>query len=324
MKLQQLRYIIEVVNNNLNVSSAAESLYTSQPGISKQIRMLEDELGIQVFTRNGKHLTQITPAGQSVLKLSEEILAKVEAIKAIANEYTTPDIGSFNIGATHNQICYTLPKIIKDFMDCYPKVSLHMHQGSTHQVTEAIMNGTVNFVITSETLEKSNDLLMLPCYQWKHSIITKYDHPLAKQSKITIKDLANYQIITNTSDFNRCSKLDKSFSEAGINAKTVYTATDTDLIKTYVNLDIGIGVVANASINLKDDKNLISLDASHLFEPTTTKIAFRRNAFLRNYMYDFIQRLAPHLTKELVDSAVTTKSDFEVNELMKNISLPIK
>lgn len=324
MKLQQLRYIIEVVNNNLNVSSAAESLYTSQPGISKQIRMLEDELGLQIFTRNGKHLTQVTPAGQSVLKLSEEILAKVEAIKAIANEHTTPDVGSFYIGTTHNQVCYTLPRIIKDFMDCYPKVSLHMHQGSTNQVTEAVMNGTVNFAITPELLEKSNDLLMLPCYQWKHSIITKRDHPLAKKSRISIKDLANYQIITNTSGFNRCTKLEKSFTEAGLDIKTIYTATDTDLIKNYVNLDIGVGVVTNASVNIKDDKDLVSLDASHLFEPTTTKIVFRRDAFLRNYMYDFMQRLAPHLTKDLIDSAITTKSEFEVDELMKKITLPVR
>lgn len=324
MKLQQLRYIVEVVNNNLNVSSTAESLYTSQPGISKQIRMLEDELGIQIFSRSGKHLTQVTAAGNEVIKIASEILSKVEAIKSVANEHTTPDQGSFCVAATHSQARYTLPKIIKGFVDCYPKVSLHMHQGSSVQVAEAVSKGTVDFAIATEALDNYNDLIMLPCYHWNRAIVVKSDHPLAQKKKITIDDLANCQIVTYTPGDTGRSELDSAFIQAGLTPKIVFTATDADVIKTYVRLGIGVGVVANMSVDAEQDKDLVILDASHIFKNSTTKIGFRKNIFLRSYMYDFIERFAPHLSRPVVDAAVAARTNEEIENILKDIKLPVR
>ncbi len=189
MKLQQLKYIVEVVNHNLNVSATAESLYTSQPGISKQVRLLEDELGIQIFERSGKHLTQVTPAGEEIVRISQEILARVESIKAVAGEHTHPEMGTLNISTTHTQARYALPDVIKGFTARYPKVSLHMHQGTPSQMSEAIAKGT-NFAIATEALHLYQDAIMLPCYHWNRSIVVPKEHPLAKKDTVTIHDLA--------------------------------------------------------------------------------------------------------------------------------------
>lgn len=324
MKLQQLRYIVEVVNNNLNVSSTAESLYTSQPGISKQIRMLEDELGIQIFSRSGKHLTQITPAGQEVIRISEEILSKVEAIKSVANEHTTPDQGSFFVATTHTQARYALPGIIKNFIERYPKVTLHMHQGSPAQIAESVSKGTVNIAIATEALQQYSDLVMLPCYNWNRAIVVKPDHPLAQKKKVTIEDLANYPIVTYTQGVTGRSELDAAFSQAGLTPKIVFTATDADIIKTYVRLGVGVGIIASMSVDAEEDKDLVVLDASHLFKHSTTKIGFRRNAFLRSYMYDFIERFAPHLNRNVIDAAIAARSHDEIEDILKDIKLPVR
>ena len=194
MKLQQLRYIVEVLNHNLNVSATAESLYTSQPGISKQVRMLEDELGIQVFGRSGKHLTHVTPAGRDVIEIAQQILAKVESIKAVAKEHTLPDQGKLNIATTHTQARYALPGVIGGFMKKFPKVSLHMHQGTPQQISEAASRGDADFAIATEAMHLFSDLVMLPCYHWNRSVIVRADHPLATlQRKIEIEDVAQYQ-----------------------------------------------------------------------------------------------------------------------------------
>lgn len=324
MKLQQLRYIVEVVNNNLNVSSTAESLYTSQPGISKQIRMLEDELGIQIFSRSGKHLTQITPAGQEVIRISEEILSKVEAIKSVASEHTTPDQGAFFVATTHTQARYALPKIVKSFVESYPKVSLHMHQGSPEQIAEAVSKGNADFAISTEALNLYNDLVVLPCYHWNRVIVVKSDHPLVNKKKITVEDLANCPLVTYTNGCNGHSELDATFSKAGLTPKIVFTATDADVIKTYVRMGMGVGVIANMAIDEEDDKDLVVLDAGHIFKNSTTKIGFRRNTFLRSYMYDFIERFAPHLSRSVVDAAVTARSSDEMQDILKDIKLPVR
>ncbi len=192
MKLQQLRYIVEVVNHNLNVSATAESLYTSQPGISKQVRLLEDELGIQIFERSGKHLTQVTTAGVDIVRISREILSRVDGIKSVASEHTNPEMGTLNISTTHTQARYALPDVIKGFTARYPKVSLHMHQGTPSQMSEAVAKGTANFAIATEALHLYHDAIMLPCYHWNRSIVVTKDHPLAQKSSLTIEDLAAF------------------------------------------------------------------------------------------------------------------------------------
>ncbi|MCU1791973.1 HTH-type transcriptional regulator CysB [Pectobacterium polaris] len=324
MKLQQLRYIVEVVNHNLNVSSTAEGLYTSQPGISKQVRMLEDELGIQIFARSGKHLTQVTPAGQEVIRIAREVLSKVDAIKAVAGEHTYPDKGSLYVATTHTQARYALPSVIKGFIDRYPRVSLHMHQGSPTQIAEAVAKGSADFAIATEALHLYDDLIMLPCYHWNRAVVVKPDHPLASKTDITIEELAAYPIVTYTFGFTGRSELDTAFNRAGLTPRIVFTATDADVIKTYVRLGLGVGVIANMAVDSQTETDLVTINANSIFSYSTTKIGFRRSTFLRSYMYDFIQRFAPHLTRDVVDSAVALRSNDEIEAMFKDVTLPVK
>jgi LysR family cys regulon transcriptional activator len=325
MKLQQLKYIVEVLNHNLNVSATAESLYTSQPGISKQVRMLEDELGVQIFGRSGKHLTHVTPAGNEIINIAREILSKVEGIKAVANEHTLPDQGKLNIATTHTQARYALPGVIQGFMQKYPAVSLHMHQGTPQQISDAAARGDADFAIATEALHLYSDLVMLPCYHWNRSIVVTKDHPLAKLGmNISVQDIAKYPLITYVFGFTGRSELDKAFNAHGLKPHIVFTATDADVIKTYVRLGLGVGVLATMAIDTQTDDDLVCIDASHLFEASTTKIGFRKGSFLRGYMYDFIERFAPHLTKDLVEKASLLRNQDDVDELFKDIKLPVK
>jgi LysR family cys regulon transcriptional activator len=324
MKLQQLRYIVEVLNNNLNVSATAESLYTSQPGISKQVRMLEDELGVQIFGRSGKHLTHVTEAGNDIINIAREILAKVESIKSVSREHTLPDQGKLNIATTHTQARYALPSVIKGFMDKYPKVSLHMHQGTPSQISDLAAKGEADFAIATEALHLYNDLIMLPCYHWNRSIIVNKEHELANKSSIAIEDIAKYPLVTYVFGFTGRSELDEAFSRAGLDPKIVFTATDADVIKTYVRMGVGIGVVATMAIDERLDDDLVTIDASHLFEYSTTKIGFRKGTFLRSYMYDFIERFAPHLTKDVIEKAMTQKNNDDIEKMFRGLTLPVQ
>ncbi|PPI88159.1 HTH-type transcriptional regulator CysB [Candidatus Pantoea edessiphila] len=324
MKLQQLRYIVEVVNHNLNVSSTAEGLYTSQPGISKQVRMLEDELGVQIFARSGKHLTKVTFAGEEIIRIAREILSKVDAIKSVAGEYTWPDKGSLYIATTHTQARYALPMVIKSFIERYPFVSLHMHQGSPTQIVEAVSKGTADFAIATEALHLYEDLVMLPCYHWNRAIIVTANHPLAEKKEITVNELAEFPLVTYTFGFTGRSELDIAFKRIGLVPRIIFTATDADVIKTYVRLGLGVGVIASMAIDPISDSDLIRIEASKIFTNSTTKIGFRRSTFLRSYMYDFIQRFAPHLTRDVVDNAVSLRSNDDIEMMLKEKILPFK
>lgn len=322
MKLQQLRYIWEVAHHDLNVSATAQSLYTSQPGISKQIRLLEDELGVEVFSRSGKHLTHITPAGQTIIEKAGEILRKVESIKQVAQEFSNEKKGSLSIATTHTQARYALPTVIKNFIGKYPEVSLHMHQGTPIQISEMAAEGTVDFAIATEGLDLFGDLIMMPCYKWNRSIVVKKDHPLAEKSNITLEDVAEYPIVTYVFGFTGRSKLDEAFMQRGLAPKVVFTATDADVIKTYVRLGLGIGILADMAYHEELDSDLVSIDASQLFESSTTMIGCRRGTFLRGYMYEFIELFAPHLTREIVDQAFEKRNKTELESLFSSIDLP--
>jgi LysR family cys regulon transcriptional activator len=322
MKLQQLRYIWEVAHHDLNVSATAQSLFTSQPGISKQIRLLEDELGVEVFSRSGKHLTHVTPAGEAILEAAGEVLRKVETIKQLAQEFSDEKKGSLSLATTHTQARYELPVPIEKFIQQYPDVSLHMHQGTPMQISELAADGTVDFAIATEALELFNNLLMMPCYRWNRCVVVKRDHPLAQVSQLTLEDVAAHPIVTYVFGFTGRSKLDDAFYERGLSPKVVFTAADADVIKTYVRLGLGIGIVARMAFDDEKDSDLVALDASHLFAPSVTKIGFRRGTFLRGYMYDFIQMFAPHLTQDVVEKAYALSSKVDVDELFKSIELP--
>ena len=323
MKLQQLRYIWEVAHNDLNISATAASLYTSQPGISKQIRLLEDELGVEIFSRSGKHLTRVTPTGEQILKIAGDILSQVESIKQLTQESNSPNLGSLSIATTHTQARYALPPVIQDFIAKYPDVSLHMHQGTPIQISEKAADGTVDFAIATEALELFSDLLMMPCYRWNRCILVPKDHPLAKLSEISTEDVAEHQIVTYVFGFTGRSKLDDAFSEKGLTPKVVFTATDADVIKTYVRLGLGIGIVAHMAYDPELDTDLVAIEAGHLFASSVTSIGFRKGTYLRGYMYDFIRGFAPHLTRDVVDEAMALPSKEAQDQFFADIELPL-
>jgi len=324
MKLQQLKYIWEVAHHDLNVSATAQSLYTSQPGISKQIRLLEDELGIEVFSRSGKHLTRVTPAGEVIVKVAGEVLRKVGGIKQIAQEFSNERKGDLAIATTHTQARYALPKVIRQFIDEYPDVSLHMNQGTPMQISRMASEGTVDFAIATEALDLFSDLVMMPCYRWNRCVVVPEKHPLNNGQPLTLERLVKYPIVTYVFGFTGRSKLDEAFTEKELTPNVVFTAADADVIKTYVRLGLGVGIIASMAHDPEVDHDLVALEASQLFKSSITKIGFQKGTFLRGYMYDFIQKFAPHLTRDRVDEACRKHSNkAELDELFKDIELPL-
>ena len=323
MKLQQLHYIREVAKHGLNVSATADRLYTSQSGISKQIRMLEDELGLKIFQRGGKHLTEITQAGRVIISLAGEILDKVDKLKQVALEYTDENKGTLSIATTHTQARYVLPPIVRHFRAKYPEVALHMHQGTPMQISELASKGTVEFAIATEALELFENLVMMPCYHWNRSVIVPQDHPLTRLDELTLEAIAAYPIVTYVFGFTGRSQLDRAFDEAGLQPQVVFTAADSDVIKTYVRTGMGAGIMASMAYDAEQDADLVAMDASHLFEYATTRIGFRRGIFLRNYMYDFIELFAPHLDRDLVQQAAQTDDKKQLEHLFQGLALPV-
>ena len=323
MKLQQLRYIWEVAHHDLNVSATAQSLYTSQPGISKQIRLLEDELGVEIFARSGKHLTRITPAGEAIIEMAGEILRKTQNIKLVAEEFSNERSGSLSIATTHTQARYVLPSVISDFRAEFPDVSLHMNQGTPVQIAELAASGGVDFAIATEGMDHFHDLVSMPCYRWNRSVVVPESHPLAKTRKLTLAALAAEPIVTYVFGFTGRSKLDEAFLDEGFEPNVVFTATDTDVIKTYVRLGLGVGIIASMAHDPVAEPDLVALDASHLFAPSVTHICFRKGTFLRRFMFEFIERFAPHLTHEMVSQAATSSNRAERERLFAEFDLPM-
>ncbi len=321
MKLQQLRYIWEVAHHDLNVSATAQSLYTSQPGISKQIRLLEDELGVEIFTRSGKHLTRVTPTGEQILKIAGDILRQVESIKQLTNEHNSPESGSLSIATTHTQARYALPSVIQEFIHKYPKVALHMHQGTPMQIAEKADEGSVDFAIATEAIELFKDLVMMPCYRWNRCIIVPVGHPLTQLEKPTLEAIAQYPLVTYVFGFTGRSRLDKAFSRRQLSPNVVFTATDSDVIKTYVRLGLGVGIVARMACD-ESDEGLVSINAEQLIEPSVTYIGFRKGTYLRGYMYDFIGRFAPHLTRTVIDEVMALPNKESQLSYFEDIPLP--
>lgn len=300
MKIQQLRYFTAIVDHNLNMSAAADALYTSQPGISKQIRLLEDELGVELFVRSGKHLAALTPAGDDILESARQVLQQTRNIKARAAEHRDQERGSLAIATTHTQARYALPHVIQRFKARYPNVILQLQQGTPMQIAEMAVSGRAEFAIATEALELFDDLVMMPCYRWNRCVIAPLDHPISQLEQITIETVARYPLITYVFGFTGRSQLDEAFHAADLRPEVVLTATDTDVIKTYVRLGLGIGIIARMAYDPATDSDLYRHDADHLFESSITKIGFRRGIYLRNYMYDFIEYFAPHLTGAVV------------------------
>ncbi len=324
MKLQQLRYVWEIANHDLNVSATAESLYTSQPGISKQVRMLEDELGIQIFARSGKRLTHVTAAGEVIVEMARDILYEVETIRRVAEEYSNERRGSLSIATTHTQARYALPPVIEEFRAEYPDVALHMNQGAPEQIARLAENGEVEFAIATEGIEHFNNLIMMPCYRWTRTVVVPNGHPLASKPSITLQDVAEQPLVTYVFGFTGHSRLDEAFLAAGLKPNIVFTATDTDVIKTYVRLGLGIGIIATMAYDPVRDSDLTAIDASHLFRSSVTYIGCRKGTFMRRFMLDFVSLFASHLTDDLVKDALATSNRARREALFADIELPTR
>jgi LysR family cys regulon transcriptional activator len=307
MKLHQLRYISEVASRDLNVSEAAESLFTSQPGVSKQIRLLESEIGVPIFTRSGKRLTQITPAGEQILKRARNILREVENIKHIGNEFKQEQCGNLTIATTHTQARYFLPNIIKNFVGRFPDVKLTLKQGYPEEITEMVVDGLADMVLATEAVSESDELVALPCYQWNRCALMLPGHPLLKIKKVTLKDIATYPIITYDFAFAGRTLVSETFENAQLEPNIVFTALDSDVIKTYVELGLGVGLLATMAYDRQKDKGLRMVNLDHLFPSSTTWVGLRKNSFLRSYVYSFIEQLAPNLKPEAVQAAVQSE-----------------
>tara|TARA_B100000686_G_scaffold332160_1_gene396589 strand:+ start:1244 stop:2164 length:921 start_codon:yes stop_codon:yes gene_type:complete len=304
MKLQQLRYLCAVAHQNLNLSKAAKELHISQPGISKQIQLLEGELGVEIFIRNGKRITSITPPGKTIVEIARNILREENNLKNVSQEFTNNDVGSLTVATTHTQARYALPHAIKEFTTQYPKIKLTIRQGNPVQISKLVTSGQADVAIATEAIEFFHELVMLPCYQWNRCIITPPDHPLLSLEKISLKSVVKYPIITYDFAFTGRSKINKAFEAENLAPNVVLTALDADVIKTYVELGLGIGIVAQMAFNPNRDKNLRSIDAGHLFESSTTRIGIRKNSYLRSYIFDFIQMFSPQLNKNSVKKAM--------------------
>jgi len=308
MNLQQLRFLNEIVRQGLNISDAAGALYTSQPGISKQIKLLEEELGVEIFVRNGKRIVAITEPGKAVLDIAQRMLRDMDNLKQVGQEFHAHDSGQLTIATTHTQARYALPPVVKQFIERYPGVKLGLHQGSPTQIAEQILSGEADIGIATESLSLYDELVTLPCYEWNHCVIAPPKHPLLTEKKLTLARIAQYPIITYDFAFAGRNKINAAFEAAGIQPTIALTAIDADVIKTYVELGLGIGILAKMAFISERDKNLRMMNAEHLFKPSTTRIALRQNEYLRGYTYDFIELFAPHLTRDIVAKAMHVSS----------------
>ncbi len=305
MNLQQMRYVFEVAKRGLNVSDAAVSLHTSQPGVSRQIRVLEAELGVDIFVRQGKRLTGVTAPGREILKIAERMLHDVDNLRGVGREYSNESSGSLSIATTHTQARYVLPRVIEQFMRRHPAVRVSLHQGSPAQVCEYVLAGEADIAIATEAIGLQEELVMLPCYQWNRCVVAQTRHPILKARPLSLEEIARYPIITYDFAFTGRSQINQAFAARGLAPNVVLTAIDADIIKTYVALGLGVGIMAAMAYDEKGDRGLRALDAAHLFESSTTRIGVRKNAYLRGYAYAFIELFAPHLTRRAVAAALS-------------------
>jgi LysR family cys regulon transcriptional activator len=308
LNLQQLKYLCAVVDHGLNVSSAAAALFTSQPGISKQIRQLEDELGLTVFVRQGKRLASLTPAGEIVVATARRALREINNLKRVADEYRGEDTGTLAIATTHTQARYVLPKVLREFATRYPKVKVMLHQGNPMQVAEQTARGEVDIGIATEALADFHELVTLPCYEWNRVVIVPKRHPLAKVQPLTLEALAKFPIVTYDFSFTGRSAINAAFSAKGLEPNVVLTALDSDVIKTYVELGMGVGIIAQMAYDPVRDTAFEKLDADHLFAPSTTRLGLRHGVFLRGYVYAFIALFAPQYQRAAIDAALEART----------------
>jgi len=306
MNFQQLRSVREAMRCGFNLTEVAKVLHTSQPGVSRQIRELEEEIGVDIFVRAGKRLTGLTEVGNVAVPIIENMLKDAESLRRAGEEFAQQSSGRLSIATTHSQARYALPGAVHDFRLRYPQVSLNLHQGTPDQVAEMLISGEADIGIATEALARYDALAALPCFRWTHSVIVPPGHPLLELGPLTLERLAEFPIITYNTGYTGRTHIDAAFERAGIEFDLVITAMDADVIKTYVGLGLGVGIVASIAFDNERDRELRAIDARHLFEINLTKLAVRRGTFLRSYVYDFIETFASSLKREVVERAMAT------------------
>lgn len=301
MNFQQLRSVRETVRCGFNLTDVAAALHTSQPGVSRQVRELEEELGVELFARSGKRLLGLTSAGKALLPIVERVLLDAESLKRAGQELQGREEGKLSIAATHSQARYALPHVVKDFRQRYPRVSLHLHQGSPKQVAEMLLSGEADIGVATEALASYDQLVTLPCYRWSHSIVLPPGHPLlALPHRVTLQDLVRYPLVTYEVGYTGRSHIDEAFAAVGLQPDVVLTAMDADVIKTYVELEMGVGIIASIALDEDRDRNLCSIDAGHLFQVNVTRLGLMRNLWLPGFAFGFIETFVPTLTRDVV------------------------
>ncbi|TAK99172.1 MAG: CysB family HTH-type transcriptional regulator [Aquabacterium sp.] len=308
MNFQQLRSVREAVRRGFNLTEVAHALHTSQPGVSRQIRELEEELGIDLFVRAGKRLTGLTEPGRQVLPIVERLLSDSESLRQASRDFSERDVGPLSIAATHSQARYALPSAVRDFRQLYPQVTLSLHQGSPKHVAEMLLSGEADVGIATEALTQYEQLVTLPCYQWTHAVVVPPNHALLDGQPLTLERLSRFPLITYDVGYTGRAHIDEAFEEAGITPSVVLSAMDADVIKTYVELGMGVGIVASIAFDQDRDRNLRAIEARSLFKLNMTRLAFRRDAYLRSYVYAFIETFAPPLTRQRVEAAARLSS----------------
>jgi LysR family transcriptional regulator, cys regulon transcriptional activator len=308
MNLQQLRAVSEASHRNFNLTLTANALHTTQPAISRQIRELEQELGIELFTRRGKRLTAHTAAGAGILPIVERLLQEQANLRTAAADFKSRDQGELVVATTHTQARYALPRVVAQFRRRFPRVKLAFHQAEPQRIVETVRSGEADIGIATESLARATDLLSFPCYTWNHVVVVPKDHPLAAASRPTLAELAQHPIVTYEVIFTGRPHIDDAFARAEIQPDIVLTALDSDVIKTYVREGLGIGIIAAMAFDARTDGDLVALDAAHLFASNVTRLAIRRGVELRSYIYDFIELFAPTLTRATITQALRATS----------------
>ena len=309
MNLHQLRFVREAVRQNYNLTEAAKALFTSQPGVSKAIIELEEELGVDIFTRHGKRIRGLTEPGRAVLKSVELIMQEIDGLKRIGKEFAAQDSGSFTIATTHTQARYALPKVVHAFTQKFPKVRLSLLQGSPKQVVDMVLRDQADIAIATEALASVDGLVSIPCYQWEHVVVVPPEHPLLKSKSVTLEEIAAYPLITYDSAFTGRAKIDHAFSLRNLKPDVLLEAIDADVIKTYVELGLGVGIIAGMAFDPERDRGLRSISVGHLFGTNVSRVALKQGAYLRSYVYTFIELMTPTLNRKLIDQVMSGEKE---------------
>ena len=309
MNLHQLRFVREAVRQNFNLTDTAKALFTSQPGVSKAIIELEEELGIDIFTRHGKRIRGLTEPGHAVLKAVEVVMQQIDTLKSIGREFAAQDSGSFVIATTHTQARYSLPLVVQAFTQRFPKVRLSLLQGNPKQIADMVLKDHADLAIATESIASIDGLISVPCYQWEHLVVVPAEHALLKSKSLTLEEIAAYPLITYDAAFAGRSKIDHAFSLRNLKPDVLLEAIDADVIKTYVELGLGVGIIAGMAFDPERDRLLRAIPVGHLFGTNVSRVAVKQGAYLRSYVYTFIELLNPTLNRKLIEQLMSGEKE---------------